>query len=93
MKLIYCPRCHDVRKLQFGGVACLCGRSQGCYHEDGLNATITGDAIPIGIHGSSFVAALANRPEEGMGEEFVAFVIQKKCPTVTENKHFEVDTP
>ena len=93
MKLIYCPDCHDIRKLQFGSVVCHCGHSGGWYHEDGLNATITGKAIPLGFANRTFVKALANRPEEGMGEEFTAFVIQKKCPTIKENPHFEVDTP
>jgi len=93
MKLIYCPHCHDIRKLHHRSIVCICGRSGGFYHEDGLHAEITGSAIPLGINGSTFVKALANRPKEGMGEEFAAFVIPKKCPTVTENKYFEVDTP
>ena len=85
MKLIYCSRCNDIVKLRHDKVrVCFCGRSGGWYHKDGLTATITGDAIPLGFNNSAFVKALANRPEEGMGEEFTAFVIQKKCPTIEE---------
>lgn len=91
MKLVYCPACGDIFKLAFGSQVCFCGLSGGFYHEDGLNATVTGQAIPIGIANSTFVKALANRPEEGMGEEFKAFVIPKKCPTVTENPDFRLD--
>lgn len=93
MKMIYCPHCHDVRKLHQGGsIACICGRSGGFYIDD-LNAEITGSAIPLGVNNRTFVKALANRPAEGEGEEFTAFVIAKKCPTVKENPYYEVDTP
>ena len=91
MKLVYCPVCHDIRKLHFSSVVCLCGKSGGFYHEDGLNATITGKAIPLGFANSTFVGALAYRPEEGGGTEFTAFVIPKKCPTIVENPDYTVE--
>jgi hypothetical protein len=82
MKMLYCPKCHDVRKLQRKQVSCQCGESSGWYKRDNLNAVIAGMAIPIGFQGSSFVEALLDQPEEGMGSVFEAFVIPKECPTI-----------
>ena len=82
MKLIYCPVCNDVRKLDYQVTVCKCGASRGWYADDGLNATIQGEAIPLGFNNTSLVAALENQPEDGAGEVFTAFVIPKACPTV-----------
>ena len=82
MKMIYCPKCHDVRKLQRKQVFCQCGESSGWYKQDGLNAVLAGMAIPIGFQNTSFVEALKNQPEEGTGAVFEAFVIPKECPTI-----------
>lgn len=38
--------------------------------------------MPLGIANSSFIDALKNQPEEGMGKRFEAFVIPKQCPTL-----------
>lgn len=83
MKLIYCPKCQDVRKLDFAVTVCSCGASKGWYADDALNAVIQGQAIPIGFDNPTLVAALRNQPEDGVGEVFIAFVIPKNCPTVT----------
>jgi hypothetical protein len=82
MKLIYCPHCHDVRKLARLLTTCQCGRSWGQYLEDDLHAVYGGVAVPLGFTNPSFVDALKNQPEEGLGERFEAFVIPKKCPTL-----------
>lgn len=92
MKLIYCTQCHDIRKLHRNSIVCACGRSGGFYTDE-LKAVITGFAVPLGVNNRTFVKALADRPEEGMGERFEAFVIPKKCPTIKEKPYFEVDTP
>jgi hypothetical protein len=83
MKLLFCPECHDVRKLQRKQVFCQCGASSGWYKRDDLNAVVAGLAIPIGFQNTSFIKALLNRPKEGMGEVFEAFVIPEECPTIT----------
>jgi hypothetical protein len=57
-------------------------RSGGKY-DDNLNATIRGDAIPLGFENRDFHRALASRPDEGQGERFEAFVIPHSCPTIT----------
>ena len=79
MKLIYCPSCHDVLKLQAGDRKCWCGASWGTYHGNGVNVTIGGRAVPLGIDNLSFLNALAHRPADGLGRTFTAFVIPKYC--------------
>ena len=83
MKLIYCPMCKDVRRLTRRKRKCSCGQAWGRYVND-LEAEVGGTAVPLGIAWSSFNYALRHRPKEGMGGEFVAFVIPKKCDTVQE---------
>ena len=68
--------------MQYKLRQCKCGRSGGKYHADGEHAEIYGSAIPLGFKNSSFRKALDNQPEEGMGEEFIAFVIPKDCDFV-----------
>jgi hypothetical protein len=85
MKLIFCPKCSDVVKLSTKGLRrCECGKASGQYEKDGLNATISGTAIPLGFANSSLTKALQNRPENGLGQTFEAFVIPKTCPTIKE---------
>jgi hypothetical protein len=68
-------------KLAREAQSCKCGQAYGHY-TDGLNATIGGTAIPVGIDNGTFMMALMFRPEEGEGEDFVAFVIPRKCRTI-----------
>ena len=82
MKLIYCPECHDIKKLSAEWTECECGDSYGWYCEGDYHAKIGGNAIPIGISNPSFVNALQDRPEEGLGGRFEAFVIPEKWPTI-----------
>nr|WP_199048069.1 hypothetical protein [Dyella sp. ASV24] len=82
MKLILCPMCEDVVKLNLSGRFCDCGQSWGRYMDDGINAEIAGDAIPIGFANSELRTALTNRPRSGMGCTFSAFVIPEICDTV-----------
>jgi hypothetical protein len=83
LKLIFCEECRDVVALRMEERTCICGKSKGvCTGLDGLHATISGPAIPLGFANHSFGDALRNQPETGMGKEFTAFVIQKTCDTV-----------
>lgn len=82
MKLIYCPKCQDIFKLRWDLRHCECGEAWGYYRDDGLNAVIGGGAVPIGFANQSFLNALKNRPKEGQGKRFAAFVIPEYCPTV-----------
>lgn len=82
MKLIYCPECHDVVKLEMEHRECKCKLAYGRYLEDGLHAVINRAAIPLGFNNFSLCPALNNRPASGMGERFEAFVIPVECPTI-----------
>lgn len=87
MKLILCPKCSDVVLLRQGKKrTCECKQSWGEYLEDGLNAVIGGQAIPLGFENRSFVAALKKRPEYGQGKEFSAFIIPVHCPTIQQEE-------
>lgn len=93
MKLIFCPKCQDVKKLQLEITTCRCNNSWGKYL-DGINAEIGGDAIPIGISNSSLAEAIVKeteykesvvpyyRPLRTKGFEFTAFIIPKNCESV-----------
>lgn len=81
MKLIFCPECQDVVKLDFGEVYCKCEASWGWYESDGVNAVYCGSAVPLGFANSTLVEAIENQPEEGKGKCFVAFVIPKSYDT------------
>jgi hypothetical protein len=81
MKLILCTDCWDVFKLTYPTRKC--GKTWGYYEKDGLNAKYGGEtAVPLGFANGSLANAADNQPEEGMGKEFVAFVIPKVCPTM-----------
>ena len=89
MKLIFCPACQDIRKLAYELRHCSCGEAWGYYRSDGLNAVIGGGAIPLGVDNSSFQDALKNRPDEGLGVRFEAFVIPVKCGTVMDEESLQ----
>ena len=86
MKLIYCLECRDVVALKMLERSCLCGKSRGAYGTDGLHAWISGPVIPLGFANPSFRRALQNQPETGLGKDFTAFVIQRKCDTIKKIK-------
>lgn len=83
MKLLFCPTCHDVRKLQVEvAVECQCGKSWGYYEANRHDAVIGGKATCIGFVNSSFARALRNQPRYGQGERFLAFVTPVWCKTI-----------
>ena len=87
MKLLICPQCSDIVLLrQEKRRSCECGKSWGEYCEDGLNAVLGGNAIPIGIENRSFIHALKSRPQGGQGSVFQAFIIPVHAPTIQYEK-------
>ncbi|MEO0869840.1 MAG: hypothetical protein AAFY17_15660 [Cyanobacteria bacterium J06642_11] len=48
MKLIFCPHCHDIRKLAYELRRCGCGEAWGYYRDDGLNAVVGGWGYTVG---------------------------------------------
>jgi len=86
MKLVFCPKCYDVVKMRYTKTKCECGKSWGKYEKDGLMSQIGGLGIPLGFDNNSLGDALHRRPESGLGSQFTAFVIPKKCDHVKEKK-------
>ncbi len=82
MKLIQCSYCQDVVALRRSHRTCWCGKSGGKYKDDDLHAYIEGPCTPLGFANSSFEDAIDNQPIDGIGKNFVAFVIPKVCPTI-----------
>lgn len=87
MKLLLCPTCEDVLKLDHHGRYCGCGRAWGRYLADGLHAQISGTAVPLGFASSHLLDALRHRPATGNGSLFTAFVIPEVCDTVAVVPH------
>lgn len=56
----------------------MCG---GKYLDD-LHATYWGTAIPLGFDNNTFIRAIREQPDKGMGMEFKAFVIPKQVATM-----------
>jgi hypothetical protein len=80
VKLLYCTKCGGIFSICMVEKTCRCGESSGAY-TDFLNAWYKGPCIPLGIANDSFTEAVRNQPNMGSGEEFLAFVIPKNCPT------------
>lgn len=71
MKLLFCPHCLDVRKLEvidairphdqstvMFPTSCVCGKSWGHYLPDELNAVYGGDAVMLGFANSTLALAI-----------------------------------
>lgn len=78
MKLLFCPHCHDVRKLhsrdhdllEASTTRCKCGKSWGYYMADELNAVYGGDAVMLGINNHSLAHAIVkNKAQSGVRDE------------------------
>jgi hypothetical protein len=86
MKLIFCPYCRDIRKLQLKVMTyCNCGKSYGQYL-DNHKAEMNKEAIPVGIGIRSFYRALNHRPilTGYLPESRIeAFLIEDNCPTIS----------
>lgn len=94
MKLIFCTSCQDVFKLARKERKCRCGASRGWYEEDMLHAICEGNnAIPLGFDNKSLAQALRDRPKDGLGSRFEAFVIPEKCDTIFRIRELPKLTP
>jgi len=90
MKLLQCKKCLHVFSITTEVRGCDCGEAKGKYLEDGLHAVYTGDATPLGFANSSFVWAKDYQPDEGAGENFIAFVIPKVCKTFIKQSNLNI---
>lgn len=82
MKLLKCPHCSDIFNLTLTEKSCSCGKTKGKYSQDGINAIVSPSSVAIGFQNSSFLRALDRQPVAGMGEEFTAFIIPRRCETI-----------
>lgn len=79
MKLLFCKSCQDVIRLNKDYKNCSCKKIGGKYIDD-LNAIYFGEqAVPLGFNNHSMLKAINTQPEDGLGKDFIAFVIPKKC--------------
>lgn len=90
MKLLFCPRCHDIIKLRYTQRHCMCGLCSGYYQSDGHSAVII-NGIGIGISNPSFMQALRNRPASEIDyaarnkvNNFEAWVSPVEQPRITQ---------
>ncbi|MDQ0246508.1 hypothetical protein J2S09_004112 [Bacillus fengqiuensis] len=81
MKLLLCTNCTDIFSLDLYEKTCSCGLVKGKYINGQLAEYSGKSAFALGFANNSFINALINQPEQGMGREFTAFVIPKSCPT------------
>ena len=73
-KIIYCPTCQDLKTLRKKVTRCVCGKAMGRMI-DHNNAEINEYAVPIGLSTKTFQFAIQNRPSDGLGTPFTAFVM------------------
>lgn len=89
MKLVFCPECEDVKKLEIDTPTfCHCGRSWGRYLTDGLHAEYGGDAILLALGNTSLIKAVAKelagqRRIDGLGFKIEAWVIPTTSDRIT----------
>ena len=91
MKLIFCPKCQDVRKLHRAlakdPIRCLCGKSWGRYLDDEVMAEVGGKAVVLGIDNRDFERVYRTWQRTGGSYEFQAFTIDERrsdCHVVRE---------
>ena len=80
MKLLFCPNCEDIIKLEKKVKTCRCFAISGRYLDNRL-AVYTGDAIPLGIDNNALLHAITGWKKTGLGLHFDAFTISKECST------------
>lgn len=61
MKLLFCPHCGDVRKLDLTVTTCWCGLAKGRYLEDRWSAEVNREARLIGLDNNELNRVLSAR--------------------------------
>ena len=87
MKLLFCPDCKDVFKLQKVVKSCLCGKCSGRYINNIY--AVYNEGIPLGFDNTSLGMAITAQPVAGWGKRFEAFVIPKNAPTLTKTDNLD----
>lgn len=79
MKLLFCPKCWDVKKLAFEERRCACGESYGRYI-DRRRAVIGGEAVLLGINNFSLRVALGVCIASGARMALEAWMFEAEHP-------------
>jgi hypothetical protein len=85
MKLLYCKKCGDIKKIHKTGdvVVCGCGYSSARYSSKNYNkVVIFGHATIFGIVGESFAGALRRCPKDGPGTLFRSYIIPEQSKAI-----------
>ena len=69
MKLLFCRKCTDVRKLHRAGVTCWCGESWGRYLNDNDHAEHSGPSLVVALGNRSFHQAVRDTDKNPMGDQ------------------------
>lgn len=64
MKLLFCPKCFDLFKLNYELKSCECGMCKGRYDPNGGYAVVNGQGLSIAIANPDLVQAM-NRMKQG----------------------------
>lgn len=89
MKLIFCPRCQDVFKLQTEMRFCKCKTVFGRYRNDGLNAIVSRHALVLGFDNGSLARALEKKTGVPLNEnELLKHREKKLCDEIIDFKAF-----
>lgn len=76
MKLLLCPKCGDVRKLQYSQTYCDCGYVSGRYDADGAYASVSPEATVIGLDNHTIRRALlASQVKDGGHRTICAWIM------------------
>src|SRR3990167_4101113 len=94
MKLLLCGKCQDIFKLDFKQRSCKCGKTEGQYLKDGLNAVYSGEnAIPLGINNHDLKLKVTKiwryNWKDKFGVPIEAFIIPTNCPTMKKRGYWD----
>jgi len=88
MKLLLCPQCNDIKKLNLERRTCRCGQSWAKYENKSLTSThmvvANESAIILGIDSSVLEKAVQRRLSNPKGpqQQVVTFLVKEPCSTV-----------
>lgn len=87
MKLLFCTKCGSIRNVKRTPTTCECGEVVAQYLSDSVSCQWNGKGELLGFTNSSLIAALRDQRakgdrSDGMGREFVAFVIPHNALSV-----------
>lgn len=77
MKLIFCKKCTDLRKMHRQDTLCYCGESGGRYLADGLHVEVWGRYVEVVAVNNYSIAGAVNRNSEKDVEHIISYLVRK----------------